>query len=236
MNKEALIEKYFSHQISDAEFNQLKKWIEEDELFKNEFYQQLEIQKTISEANHSQIKERLKKLSNKPKNKNKWYLYAASVAILMVLGFLFYKPQQELQEIYVENFEAYPNVINIATRSGLENKNDASEAFQYYEKELYHEAVLAFDQAYKNHPEDYLLFYKGVSLLAQQKTNEGINVFLSYDWEKNQSDFTAAAYWYLGLAYLKQEQLSLAKLHLQKVMASENHLQIQAQNLLKELD
>lgn len=236
MNKEALIEKYFSHQISDAEFNQLKKWIEEDELFKNEFYQQLEIQKTISEANHSQIKERLKRLDKKTKKKNTWYLYAASVAILMVLGFLFYKPQQELQEIYVENFEAYPNVINIATRSGLENKNDASEAFQYYEKELYHEAVLAFDQAYKNHPEDYLLFYKGVSLLAQQKTNEGINVFLSYDWEKNQSDLTAAAYWYLGLAYLKQEQLSLAKLHLQKVMASENHLQIQAQNLLKELD
>jgi hypothetical protein len=236
MNKEALIEKYFSHQLSDAEFNQLKKWIEEDELFKNEFYQQLEIQKIISEANHSQIKERLKRLDKKPKKKNTWYLYAASVTILIVLGFLLYKPQQELQEIYVENFEVYPNVINIATRSGLENKNDASEAFQYYEKELYHEAVLAFDQAYKNHPEDYLLFYKGVSLLAQQKTNEGIKVLHSYDWEKNQSEFTAAAYWYLGLAYLKQEQLSLAKLHLQKVMASENHLQIQAQNLLKELD
>lgn len=236
MNKEALIEKYFSHQLSDAEFNQLKKWIEEDELFKNEFYQQLEIQKTISEANHSEIKERLKKLSNKPKNKNKWYLYAASVTILMILGLLFYKPQHELQEIYAENFEVYPNVINIATRSGLENKNDASEAFQYYEKELYHEAVLAFDQAYKNQPEDYLLFYKGVSLLAQHKTNEGIKVLHSYDWEKNQSEFAEAANWYLGLAYLKQEQLSLAKLHLQKVMASENHLQIQAQNLLKELD
>lgn len=236
MNKEALIEKYFSHQLSDAEFNQLKKWIEEDELFKNEFYQQLEIQKIISEANHSQIKERLKRLDKKPKKKNTWYLYAASVTILIVLGFLLYKPQQELQEIYVENFEVYPNVINIATRSGLENKNDASEAFQYYEKELYHEAVLAFDQAYKNHPEDYLLFYKGVSLLAQQKTNEGIKVLHSYDWEKNQSEFTAVANWYLGLAYLKQEQLSLAKLHLQKVMASENHLQIQAQNLLKELN
>lgn len=236
MNKEALIEKYFSHQISDAEFNQLKKWIEEDELFKNEFYQQLEIQKTISEANHSQIKERLKRLDKKTKKKNTWYLYAASVAILMVLGFLFYKPQQELQEIYVENFEAYPNVINIATRSGLENKNDASEAFQYYEKELYHEAVLAFDQAYKNQPEDYLLFYKGVSLLAQHKTNEGIKVLHSYDWGKNQSEFAEAANWYLGLAYLKQEQLSLAKLYLQKVMTSENHLQIQAQNLLKELD
>ncbi|MCB0389221.1 MAG: hypothetical protein KDD23_11505, partial [Winogradskyella sp.] len=95
MNKEALIEKYFSHQLSDAEFNQLKKWIEEDELFKNEFYQQLEIQKIISEANHSQIKERLKRLDKKPKKKNTWYLYAASVTILIVLGFLLYKPQQE---------------------------------------------------------------------------------------------------------------------------------------------
>ncbi|WP_417872700.1 tetratricopeptide repeat protein [Xanthomarina gelatinilytica] len=236
MNKEALIEKYFSHQLSDAEFNQLKKWIEEDELFKNEFYQQLEIQKTISEANHSQIKERLKRLDNRPKKKNIWYLYAASVTILIILGLLFYKPQQELQGIYAENFEVYPNVINITTRSGSDKENEAAQAFQYYEKGLYGEAVLAFNEAYKNHPEDYLLFYKGVSLLAQHKTNEGINVLLSYDWEKNQSEFAEAANWYLGLAYIKQEQLSIAKLYLQKVMASETHLQIQAQNLLKELD
>src|SRR5690554_4823253 len=86
MNKEELIEGYFSGQLTNEEFSDLKTLLEEDAEFRNEFHHQLEIQQTISQDKSAFLKDRFTALDRKTEAKTKWYQYAATVAILIGVG------------------------------------------------------------------------------------------------------------------------------------------------------
>ncbi|MBR9855894.1 MAG: tetratricopeptide repeat protein [Algicola sp.] len=236
MKKHELIEKYFSNQLSDEEFGQLEQILEKDDQLRDELYNELEVKRAIVHEKHSTLKNRLQELDQNTKKKTRWIPYAAAIALLIGIGSILYAPGPDYQGLYADTFEVYPNVINLVTRGGAEPKNSETIAFELYDAGNYDEAVRAFDSLYKKHPKDYLLFYKGVGLLAQDRTEEGIQALQSYDWELDGSDFTTASNWYLGLAHLKQEQVVQAKLFLEKVAASESNLNTQAQELLKHLD
>ncbi|PKD19445.1 hypothetical protein APR41_15915 [Salegentibacter salinarum] len=235
MNKEELIEKYFSNQLSENEFQQLEQLLQEDAELRENFYNELEIKQAITQEKHVSLKERLQKLEKKPTNKKSWYLYAAAVTILIVIGSLFYNLKTN-DQLYAENFEAYPNVISLSTRSEVSIENKESEAFKLYDAEKFNKAAIAFQDLYEKNEKDYLRFYHGVSLLAKNNTIEGIEVLEGYDWQEQQSDFTIPAFWYVGLAYLKLEKTSEARNYLKKVALSDSQLRSQAQRLLKQLD
>src|SRR3546814_14539074 len=84
MHKEELVEQYFSGQISQEAFLQLKALLQEDVAFKEEFYSQLEVQETIAQEKQALLKARLKKLDQKPVEKINWYRYAAAAAALII--------------------------------------------------------------------------------------------------------------------------------------------------------
>lgn len=236
MKKYELIEKYFSNKLSDEEFGQLEQLLEQDDQLRDEFYHELEVRRAIAHEKHSDLKKRFQELDHNTKKKTRWIPYAAAIALLMAIGSFIYSLPPDHQELYSENFEAYPNVISPTTRSETAQETNETAAFELYEAGKYSEAAGAFGNIYEKEPKDYLLFYKGVSLLAQNQTEEGIRALESYGWEQNGSDFTAAANWYLGLAHLKQKQVDQAKLFLKKVATSESNLTNQAQKLLKQLD
>lgn len=236
MNKYELIEKYFSNGLSAEEFQQLEQFLENDSQLRDEFYNELEIKRSIAQEKHTSLKNRFQELDNKVKKKTNWLPYAAAIALLIGIGTFIYNLQPNYQDLYAENFEVYPNVISPTTRSEVSNTDNLAKAFSYYEAGNYSDAANAFNEAYKNNPADYLLFYKGVSLLAQNETEEGIGVLQSYDWELHKSEFSAASNWYLGLAHLKQEQPHKAQSYLKKVANSESNLSKPAQELLKKLD
>lgn len=236
MNQQELIEKYFSNRLTSDEFKQLEQVLNNDSQLRAEFYNELEIKQSIAREKHDTLKSRFQELDNKTKKKISWFRYAAAVAFLIAVGSIIYSVQPNYQNLYTENFEVYPNVINPTTRSETEQETNEAAAFDLYEDGNYSEAAKIFNKAYEKEPKDYLLFYEGMSLLAQSETEEGIHILQSYEWEKNKSDFTAAANWYLGLAFLKQKQSTKAKFYLEKVANSESNLSKQAQKLLIELD
>jgi len=236
MKKHELIEKYFSNRLSDKEFGQLEQLLEQDDQLRDEFYNELELGRAIAHEKHSGLKKRLQELDHDTKKKTRWIPYAAAIALLIGIGSIIYGSGPNYGGLYADNFEVYPNVINLVTRGGNETENSETTAFEFYEEGNYDKATKAFDSLYKKQPKDYLLFYKGVSLLAQNRTEEGIRALQSYDWDLNGSDFTAAANWYLGLAHLKQKGADQAKTFLKKVAASESNLNDQARELLKQLD
>lgn len=235
MKKHELIEKYFSNKLSKEEFEELGQILGNDSELRGEFYEELEIKSSIAQEKHSSLKKRLQAL-DKTKKKNRWIPYAAAVALLIGIGTLIYSLPPNHQDLYAENFEVYPNVINPLKRSENTQKTNETVAFELYEAGRYSEAAQAFTDIYQKEPKDYLLFYKGVSLLAQSRTEEGIQALQSYDWEGNGSDFAAASNWYLSLACLKQKEVGKAKTFLKKVATSESNLNNQARELLKQLD
>src|SRR3546814_12404776 len=100
MHKEELVEQYFSGQISQEAFLQLKALLQEDVAFKEEFYSQLEVQETIAQEKQALLKARLKKLDQKPVEKINWYRYAAAAAALIIIGLLFYRPKPNYEKLY----------------------------------------------------------------------------------------------------------------------------------------
>lgn len=238
MKSENLIEKYFNGSLSKEEFLELEKRIDEDEKLRFSFYEQLEVQKAIPKIKHQPLKDRFKKLEENQKRKRnrKWPIYAASIAAILTTIFLLYDPAVNNEMLFAEHFRVYPNVILLSNR-GENNKEDfVKEAFLLYETKNYKKASDAFNKLYSISKEDYFLFYQGISLLADNNFQKGIDVLENYNWEKNNSDFTQKANWYLGLAYLKQNKLLISKSYFNKVANSNDDIAPQAILLLKELN
>ncbi|MEX2350107.1 MAG: hypothetical protein WD554_04455 [Flavobacteriaceae bacterium] len=236
MNKEALTEKYFSNRLSDAEFGQLQQLLETDAAFREEFYNELEIQQVLAGEKHRPLKERLQKLDQKPAKKNQWYLYAAAIAALIAIGSLFYNTTPDYDEVYAAHFEAYPNVVSLTNRSDAPQEDVAKEAFVLYESGQYKEAAEAFEEIYLQRPEDYIHFYYGLSLMAGGDTEAGIDALETYPWQEENSDFTNIVHWYVGLGYVKLGNSTDAHFYLKKVADGENSLSSSAREVLDALD
>lgn len=236
MNKETLIERYFSHRLSDEGFQELKQLLETDIDFRQEFYSQLEVRQVIAHENHRPLKERLQNLDRKQKKKKPWVLYAAAVSILIAIGLLFYDTQTDYQKLYATHFEPYPNVISLTTRSDSIREENTEIAFELYRNRQFKEAAAEFQEVYSSNPKEYVHFYYGVSLLANGDIEEGIRVLESLSRNEEHSDFTTVANWYLGLGYIKLEQPEQARYYLQKVVEVENTLSSRAKEVLAKLN
>lgn len=238
MNKEELIEGYFSGQLSNEEFLELKTLLEEDAEFRADFHHQLEIQQTIAKEKSAYLKDRFKELDKKTAPKSKWYRYAAVVAAIIGLGigYIFLNTQPNYQDLYVQNFEVYPNVVAPTLRGELNAEEDKiKSAFALYDQKNYIEAAEKFGELYNDSQEDYAYFYQGVSLMAGGETKKAVLNLEDHQWtapEKYQTN----AHWYLALGYLKLEQKERAILYLEKVANSGAPLANQAEKILKKLN
>lgn len=236
MNKETLIEHYFSHRLSDKGFQELKQLLETDTDFQQEFYSQLELRQVIAHEKHRPLKERFQNLDRKQKMKKPWVLYAAAVSILIAIGLLFYDTQTDYQKLYATHFEPYPNVVTLSTRSDSTREEITAVAFELYRNRQFKEAAAEFQKVYSHYPKEYVHFYYGVSLLANGDIEKGIKVLETYPRNEEDSDFTTVANWYLGLGYIKLEQPEQARFYLQKVVEVENTLSGRAKEVLAKLD
>src|SRR5690554_5284319 len=155
MNRERLIEQYFSGKLSNEDFEHLKVLIEGDAEFRDNFYHQLEIQQTISQQRNTFLKDRFKALDQKTQEKPapKWYRYAAAIAMLIGigLGYIFLNGQTNYQDLYADNFEPYPNVVAPTVRGTSEQvKGTKEEAFFKYDSKEYDQAADLFLELYNS--------------------------------------------------------------------------------------
>ncbi|WP_417359402.1 tetratricopeptide repeat protein [Galbibacter sp.] len=237
MNKQDLIEQYFTGQLSNEEFLELKTLLEVDPEFKKEFHAQLEIQQTIAQEKSAFLKDRFAGLDKKSAPRTKWYLYAATVAVLIGvgIGYLFYNAQPDFQELYAQNFEAYPNVIAPTVRGDSEADMPMMEAaFHAYDSKNYTEAASLFGELYKETDQDYAYFYQNISLMAASKTETAVANLELHHWSTPQK-YKTNAQWYVALGYLKLEHKEKAILYLEKVANSSTPIAHQAKEILKTL-
>lgn len=235
MNKEELIAQYFSGQITEEAFLQLKTLLEKDSALKKDFYAQLEVQQTIAREKNIPLKERLKQLDQKSAPKTKWYLYAAAITVFIAIGSLFYNSQPDYQDLYAENFEVYPNVIAPTVRGNETPKeNKMTLAFHYYDNKDYAKAAELFKTLYTETDADYAFFYHSISLMAAGETTKAITTLEQHSWNEP-NNYQTITQWYLGLGYLKLGNKEKAILHLKKVSISGKPLAKQAKEILQKL-
>ncbi len=216
--QEELIEKYFSNSLSGEEAVLFEKLLQNDPDFKEEFLFQKDLKKALELQERSEIASGLHELEKsfevkKSKPLKKWLL-AASIALVIGLGYTVYHNYKIRQPEYLfaTHFEAYRNVVKPIER-GAPSEDLESKAFSAYENGAYYKAINLFNSILPK-DQEYIQFYKGVSFLALNKNTEAIELLLPIATKPDDKDakfqWNAKANWYLGLAYLGDGQIEKA--------------------------
>jgi len=167
-------------------------------------------------------------INNKIKSKSsasswKKYIYNIAAALLIGVGYIYLShfPLSDSHDLFNTYFKAHPNTVPIL-RGDDTKSNDLQFAMIEYEKNNYEESlyylqkVLSYD---KNHSEAN--FYSGISYLCLGNPTKAIS-FLKHKQEVDTRYFVNATHWYLGLAYILNENNNLAEIQFKHLIQTDN--------------
>jgi tetratricopeptide (TPR) repeat protein len=164
----------------------------------------------------------------------KWYMAAASVAFLMVLGglLLFTMPKNYSNDDLFRKYYSTENVLDVA-RSG--NANIVEAVIKFQEKD-YKSATQLFSIILQSETDNTAAwFYNGIACIETQQFDNAIKSFQRIIADNN-SFYIEHAEWYLGLCYLKNNATNKAIVQFQKIASeSRNYHKADAQQILAKL-
>jgi len=164
----------------------------------------------------------------------KWYMAAASVVFLMVLGglLLFTMPRNYSNEDLFRKYYSTENVLDVA-RSG--NANIVEAVIKFQEKD-YKTATQLFSTILQSETDNTAAwFYNGIACIETEQFGNAIKSFQRIITDNN-SFYIEHAEWYLGLCYLKNNDTNKAIAQFQKISSeSRNYHKVDAQQILAKL-
>jgi len=130
---------------------------------------------------------------------------AASVAVLLVAGFIFLKLNQN-DQLYGNYYQgAYSSLdASQSIRSSEENADRKSTAFNLYNAERFNEAIEIFEQLVETDRDTNMMFYLAQSYMADNQHEKALLFF--EELIENDTNLKLQSQWYLGLCYLKLDQ------------------------------
>jgi TolA-binding protein len=136
---------------------------------------------------------------------------AATVVIFIAVGSFWFLSGSSNERLFDNYFTPDPGLPT--TMSSSDNFN-FYDAMVNYKQGEYDKAIAKWEVLQKNQPEnDTINYFLGVAQLANQHEAQAIN-YLDAVTKNSESHFRNDAYYYLGLAYLKADNIELAKKNL----------------------
>lgn len=235
------VDDYLKGNLSEQEMDTLNK--EHPELL-----EEIEFRKNTTQAfaqnRFSELKQKLQLLNEekdiveiKPVNTKKWWIAAASLALLITVGTLIYINHQAVnsQSLFSEYYEPYPNLVLPIERE-VANFNNEKEAFLFYEQEDFENAYLSFEKLQlRENTSDEIYFYQGISALSSKYINSAEEIFQKYI-SLPDVKFKIQAEWYLALYYIRNEEFSKSLELLKSIRDNGTYKHQEAQLLIKELE
>ena len=163
------------------------------------------------------------------------YLAMAAVVLLAVVTvFSLLQPQSAEKALFTKYFQPYPNVIPFVR--GADSYSIMENAMMEYEAEHYKNAsALLSDILVKNPDHIMANFYTGLIDLILKRSTDAVphlqKVISSYD-----NDFMEAAAWYLGLTYLRNDDMEKGKEIFHRIADQDGLFTEEAIDLLNELE
>lgn len=149
-----------------------------------------------------------------PKVKSlKWRKIAVAAALIIAAGSFWFLNRDSNEQLYAEFYSPDPGLPT--TMSSTKNY-EFYKAMVSYKQGHYNEALKNWTNELKTKVDnDTLNYFVGSALLADKKESEAIS-YLEEVTKQDNSVFKNEALYYLGLAYLKNNNLEKAKEYLQK--------------------
>jgi tetratricopeptide (TPR) repeat protein len=163
------------------------------------------------------------------------WLAAASVATLLILSSLLLigkNASVDYMAVYNKFYEAYPADIQARSLEALEDDAYRSALLEYTDQN-YEEAYLGFGKVSEDPPPNLNFhLYKGICAMEMGDFQAAIKSFT-----KIQSDVVLKheALWYMGLSYLRMEDIQSARAVFEDIVTSNGYYKKQAKKLLKSI-
>jgi tetratricopeptide (TPR) repeat protein len=163
--------------------------------------------------------------------------FAASVAVLMLLGITYYMISGgagNSDKIYKSNFVPYK--YSGVPRTQTSNVDISfKSAMDLYTKGDYSAASSALADYLNHNPEKTEAFFiQGVSEMGNNNFNSAINIFRSL-CENRSNLYLDHSQWYLALCYIKTENFTLAADELQAIVNSGSYYKSKARKVLRKI-
>lgn len=227
MNMEEQIDAYLNGRLSDVDRITFETQIAQDSQLAEEVALQQEATQLLLADRQRAFKTQLKSVATKTKTattidmtnapvvalwQRNWVRVAAAVALLIGLGFILWPSTTvSYPQMAAAYFEPYPDRLQSRGEDGDDSTTLVQEALQAYNQQDYQAVV---NTLAKLSPEDpqYLLgqLYRANAYLAMQEPAPAIEI-LDKIYALEQSAISEITAWYLGLAYLQNDQATEAK-------------------------
>ncbi|TDO02785.1 tetratricopeptide repeat protein [Sunxiuqinia elliptica] len=239
IDKQQLINGYFEGTLSSEEHAQIEKLLQEDLTFRKDFKFEKEVRDMVVSHEREKIKAELRLLDRKVKPTRKLTLWYAAASILILLGvstLLFRsQPSTTIEQLYSEYMEPYPNMVNPQVRGEIKLNKSMTEALANYDNQAYDEAASLLEELYKETPDNQTAFYLAICKLMLNKSEEAIQLLQEQNWQTTTQLSPTIINWYLGLAFLKQNNREQAIPYFELVASSDENLNASAKTILEQL-
>jgi tetratricopeptide (TPR) repeat protein len=213
-----LIEKYLNGELSQTEKDAFERRLKDEADFAEEvntikaLHQLVELKG--DQMARLQIEKAAEAFSSQRLVRQRRILVISLVAIMAILALIFYPEKQNIsissEELFTQNFTPFRAPANVRSDDSLDYW---TEVRTYYEEKNF-AGVIDIISKQDLLPEDYPAhFYLGVSYLALDSPKADSAILALDKVLQTDNDYVEIAGWYLGLAYLKQRNISKAKEH-----------------------
>jgi tetratricopeptide (TPR) repeat protein len=237
MNKLDLIEKYIQRKATAEELDAIDRLMAEDAGFKEELMFELELQEAVRRKERAQFKQQLQGLEKK-QTVNRLVPLMGKIAAALVVGvglLWFFNQSPSFDKLYASHFEAYPNIVAPTVRDYHVERSRVEEAFEHYDNRQYDKATPIFEKLYQEDKLDYANFYYAISLMADQKVEEGIKALEDPAWTTPEK-YHYQKDWYLALGYMKLGNKDKSIIYLKKVIPAGGAKAEQAREILTKIE
>jgi tetratricopeptide (TPR) repeat protein len=240
----SMLEDFLDGNLSSDELNLLLKDLESNKELASEMILRLEVNQVIKDKGFLELQSKLEMQLNNTENNSAllnlgreflktWQLAAASFALVLVVGGLWYilsnKPYST-EKLVTKYYKPAHPILQIRSAEA-HNENALAQAFNYYKDNDFNNALKYF-KSIEN--QTTARFYSGVCYIELEQYENAIESF-SYIINDNDNLFVEQANWYLGLIYLMDNQKSKAIDQFEKISSDDNFYSAQANDILKYL-
>lgn len=241
------IEAYLEGRLKKAEKEAFEKEIAGDPALKEAVQLEEDLQKYLPGGAELDFRQNLEKVNKNWKSQAKgrtismrWISIAAG--FLLIFGFLFWKTlfapgPLNNEEIFAAHFEPYQMVLNTRSGTTLEGDNQLllNEALEAYADKNFSKAATSFENlALADIDNELYQLYSSLSHLAAGHADTAIEM-LEVLQSNSSPSLREQIQWYLGLAYLKNDQKEDAIRTLRAINQDEYRYQ-EAQEVLNEIE
>lgn len=244
MDKELLIDNYFSNSLTEGQEKSLNELLKTDLEFKERFEFEKDLLRASEMREQRNIKSILagfeKQISSSEEKlpsigRFRIWSIAASIVFVMGLGWLGYSTflGTDYNQLYNANYTEYPSTINSISRGGNQNISIEQKAFEAYDANENAKAISLFTEINSTKKTEYADFYLAQTHLKLGDYKEAKAFFSLVIADRK--EFEPEARWYLALTYLKTKEKENAIATLKEVITDGRYNKLEAQSLLEKL-